>query len=543
MSVRWGATTGGLDGLGSVSPSWPAHVAGDLGFLIIETANEAVPATPSGWTQLSSSPQGTGTAGGTAATRLTVFYRFATSSSEAAPATGDSGNHQVARIFTMTGVDQASPIDVTAGGVKATASTAVSIPGVTNNFNDVEIIYLLTRPDDSNAAHYSGQANAALTGLTERFDAGGTAGNGGGYACWTGILATAGATGTLTATDSVSNVNAYICIALRPAGTPLNQVTSTETAQPFGRVKARTLGQATVADTGQPVTRSKARTVAQAASADTAQPFTRSKVRPVGQVAATETAQPITSGGGSFIPVNQVTSTDTAQPVTRSKSRAVGQAVSADTAQPMTRSKVRTVGQTISSSIANVITRVKARTVAQATVTETAQPVSRSKLRTVAQVNSAETAQPISSGGGSVVPVNQVTSAETAQPVGRSKIRTVGQAAAADTAQPFTRVKVRTLAQSVEAVAVNAFSRVRVRQVGQTTTIDTAQPVTGSKSRTVGQVTSVEAAQPFTTGLAARFVEGFGRLSAVFREGRSRRTTATTEGRGGASQGQEGRST
>ena len=105
--------------------------------------------------------------------------------------------------------------DVTGGGVKAVASTSVTVTGVTTTVNDTLVVQVVARDNDREAAAFSAQTNANLTSITERSDAGTDFGNGGGFAVWDGVMATAGATGNTTATVT-SSVNAFLTIALKP---------------------------------------------------------------------------------------------------------------------------------------------------------------------------------------------------------------------------------------------------------------------------------------------------------------------------------------
>ena len=201
--------------LGSPTVLWPTHAPGDLGLLCIETCGgEAVPSTPAGWTPIPNSPQATGA--GATGTRLTVFYKFATKSNEFGENPADAGDHNSGVIVVFSGVSMVgNPWDVTAGGVKGTASTSVSLPSVTTTVADTLIVHIATHDLDIGTAQFSGQTNAALANLTERADLSSTQGNGGGIAIWTGEKATAGAIGATTATVA-SSVNAMVTIALRP---------------------------------------------------------------------------------------------------------------------------------------------------------------------------------------------------------------------------------------------------------------------------------------------------------------------------------------
>ena len=206
-------------GTGAITPTWPTHQAGDVALLVIESANQAISlSTPAGFVEVTGSPQGTGTAGGTAATRLAVYWKRATTSSESSPTVADSGDHQIARIITFRGViGSGNPWDVTAGGVAASASTAVSIPGATTTVANTLVVTIVANGTDTTSAQTSGWTNANLTSLTERMDNNTSSGNGGGFGVATGVKATAGAYGATTATLATSSVQGKLSIALKPA--------------------------------------------------------------------------------------------------------------------------------------------------------------------------------------------------------------------------------------------------------------------------------------------------------------------------------------
>jgi MSHA biogenesis protein MshQ len=210
-----------VTGTGAVTPTWPAHVAGDVALLFVESAGgqAATLSTAAGFVAVANSPQATGA--GTAGTRITVFWARATSAAMPAPTVADPGDHVYARILTYRGViATGNPWDITAGGVKTPASTAVSVTGVTTNVPNTLVVQAVARDTDSAAAAFSAQANVNLTGIVERSDAGTTSGNGGGFAVWDGVKATAGATGNTTATVA-SSINAFLTIALLPANATL----------------------------------------------------------------------------------------------------------------------------------------------------------------------------------------------------------------------------------------------------------------------------------------------------------------------------------
>jgi hypothetical protein len=208
-----------VGGTGAQTVVWPTHQSGDVALLIVETANQAVTlSTPAGFVQVTNSPQGTGTAGGTAATRLTVYWKRATSAAEASPRVADSGNHQIAQIITFRGViASGNPWDVTAGNVASSPSGSVTIPGTTTTVANTLVVAIVSNRTDTDTAQTSGWANSNLTSLTERVDSGSFAGNGGGFGVATGVKATVGAYGATTATLAISSTQGRMSIALKPS--------------------------------------------------------------------------------------------------------------------------------------------------------------------------------------------------------------------------------------------------------------------------------------------------------------------------------------
>jgi T5SS/PEP-CTERM-associated repeat protein len=209
-------------GTGAITPALPSGIAAnDILLLFLETANEAISISNQNggtWAAVTNSPQGTGTAGGTSATRLTVFWsRY--NGTQGAPTTSDSGNHQLGRMIAVRGaVTSGNPWDVTAGGVEATADTSGSIPGATTTVGNTLVVTAIAAslPDSSSTARFSAWTNANLTSLTERTDNSVSAGNGGGLGVATGIKATAGAYGNTAVTLATAASKGMMSIAVKP---------------------------------------------------------------------------------------------------------------------------------------------------------------------------------------------------------------------------------------------------------------------------------------------------------------------------------------
>lgn len=209
-------------GTGSVTVPWPSHQIGDIALLFVEsTGGQAGQlTTASGFSEVTNSPQST-TTSTTTGTRITVFWARATTSTMTSPVVADPGDHVVARILTYRGViDNGVPWDVTAGGVKTTASNSISVTGVTTTVPDTLIVQVTSKDLDSSTVAFSLQTNPNLTTITERVDNGTRSGNGGGFAVWDGGKSSIGVTGNTTVTVT-SSVNAFMTIALRPNITTL----------------------------------------------------------------------------------------------------------------------------------------------------------------------------------------------------------------------------------------------------------------------------------------------------------------------------------
>jgi hypothetical protein len=199
MAVVYQALGSAQAGVASVNVSWPTHATDDIGILVLEavTANWT---TPSGWTLLASSDAFT--------TELTIYWKRATSSAEAAVATGFPGtaDHVVARIVTFRGcVATGSPVLTSATSTKSVASTSWSAPSITTTTANEFVVYGVSRDNDSSSlASFSNPTNANLVSPTEIGEAGTTSGDGGGFVVGYGVKTAAGATGTTTGTVTSS---------------------------------------------------------------------------------------------------------------------------------------------------------------------------------------------------------------------------------------------------------------------------------------------------------------------------------------------------
>lgn len=204
----------------TLSPAWPTHQADDIGLLIVTAAGGTTLTltVPAGFVEAANSPQATGTT--TAGAQVRVWWCRAINSAMGAPTVTASADFLYGGIVTVRGGQPwGDPFDATSGGVKASASTTSTIPGFTTTADNIAYIGVSARDTDSAAAAYSGEANASLTSLTERLDAGVTTGLGGGLGVYSATKGAAGSVSNTTSTVS-SSINAYWAGAIKSAGTP-----------------------------------------------------------------------------------------------------------------------------------------------------------------------------------------------------------------------------------------------------------------------------------------------------------------------------------
>lgn len=187
-------------GSGFGTRSLPAGWAeNDILIVFLETNNEAI--TVTGYTEAGSSPASNS---GTNPTRLTVFWKRATSS-ESDPSISDSGDHQAGQVIAVRGcITTGDPFDVTASSAGGTG-TSITIPGATTTGpNRLVIAACSTTRDLSATDTFSSWANSDLANLSERINQTGATGQGGGFGVVTGEKAVAGAYGSTTVTQATS---------------------------------------------------------------------------------------------------------------------------------------------------------------------------------------------------------------------------------------------------------------------------------------------------------------------------------------------------
>jgi len=224
-TVVGGTNTATVD----TSGEYPASFAvGDVLVALVETANQTPALSASatitasnllGWELLPGfSAGGTGTAGGTAATRVTAWWRRVQGTTFLSPvqANANGGNHVNIRVLAFTGCEtDEDPFNVLAQATAA-ASTSVSFPSLTTTVAETLVVDAVAAPTDTTSAQLSSWSGASLTSYAERDDQFNTSGNGGGIGVGSGSLASAGSAGSRSATLASSVVQDLLSFALKP---------------------------------------------------------------------------------------------------------------------------------------------------------------------------------------------------------------------------------------------------------------------------------------------------------------------------------------
>ena len=225
---RFTAAAAAISGAGgTLLTGVPTHLADDVLVMIVETANQAVPSWPAGWTEFTNSPQGSGTAAAIGAVRISAAWHRCAAAGEAAPQLQlGTMNHGIARIFGIRGcITTGNPFDAVAGTTVAT-TTAYTMPSVTTTGPDRLIAYIGGFDQDLTTANVfsvtnQGSLDSAVDKVIDSFT---STGVGGGLGMFYGVKRAAGASGTIGVSAIATGAAAFLTIAFKPPGGVVNQV-------------------------------------------------------------------------------------------------------------------------------------------------------------------------------------------------------------------------------------------------------------------------------------------------------------------------------
>jgi hypothetical protein len=151
--------------------------AGDLGILIVETANQAI-TTPTGWTlDKGGTGTGTGVAAAAGGLMLSLYHKSSISAGDISGgiSISDSGDHQNALLLTYSGSDPngrygaGSPVSVSALNTGTPATTSVATNGLSSaafpvSINDIALCIIVTDRDSATVSTNTANAWVNITG-------------------------------------------------------------------------------------------------------------------------------------------------------------------------------------------------------------------------------------------------------------------------------------------------------------------------------------------------------------------------------------------
>lgn len=204
--TRVGTASGGDNGTGSsLSLSLPAGVAANDQIILAVTlpGNQSIKSTPTGYTAVGTFTSGTGASN----VKLAVYRRTAVAGDTSVTVTFSRTFAKAATLVVYRGVNPTSPIDVSSSGTTVSGTSVVAPSVTTTKANDQ--LVMAVGAESSTAGTWS----APATMTTRVSQAGGptTAG-----AIADQALGAAGATGSRTATFSVTGSLAGALLALQP---------------------------------------------------------------------------------------------------------------------------------------------------------------------------------------------------------------------------------------------------------------------------------------------------------------------------------------
>ena len=194
-------------GTATASASVPAGYAqGDLLVLLMTGINSA-PATPSGWTDINGTNNGTNVF-------FKVCYKTATAS-ESAVTIGNSNGYVTALILLFKGASSAGPINGSAVGTSS--GRTFSTPNLSATVNGAFIVYAIGFTENYSATdikNIENPYNPALINFAKHHDElyASTTSQNGGLCVIAGSLETAGAAGAVTADADTSSLDAAIVV-------------------------------------------------------------------------------------------------------------------------------------------------------------------------------------------------------------------------------------------------------------------------------------------------------------------------------------------
>jgi hypothetical protein len=199
------------------APAFPAGIAAnDILLWLGESVGGQNFTLPGGWAQVSSDGTPVSPVVQGINTQLTAWWLRYDGTGSAPSVTGPT-DHGVSAMLAVRGCPASgNPWNVVGVAVEATSDTSVLFPGATTTIADTLVLEILASSADIATAQASAMTNANYTSITEQVDIATAGGGGGVIVCYSGIKATAGATGQSTMTLTTAGFKAMMTLAMAP---------------------------------------------------------------------------------------------------------------------------------------------------------------------------------------------------------------------------------------------------------------------------------------------------------------------------------------
>lgn len=200
------------------APAFPAGIAaGDILLWLGESVGGQNFTLPGGWAQMSTDGTPISPVVQGINTQLTVWWLRYDGTGSAPSVTGPT-DHGVSAMLAVRGCPASgNPWNINAPATEATSDTTVTFPGVTTTVADCLVLEIVASSADIATAQASSMTNASYTSITELVDVATAGGGGGVLVCYSGVKATAGATGQSTMTLTTAGFKAMMTLAMAPS--------------------------------------------------------------------------------------------------------------------------------------------------------------------------------------------------------------------------------------------------------------------------------------------------------------------------------------
>lgn len=200
------------------APAFPAGIAaGDILLWLGESVGGQNFTLPGSWAHVSSDGTPVSPVVQGVNTQLTAWWLRYDGTGSAPSVTGPT-DHGVSAMLAVRGCPASgNPWNVVGTAVEATSDTTATFPGATTTVADTLVLEILASSADIATPQASAMTNASYSSITEQVDVATAGGGGGVLVCYSGVMASTGATGQSTMTLTTAGFKALMTLAMAPS--------------------------------------------------------------------------------------------------------------------------------------------------------------------------------------------------------------------------------------------------------------------------------------------------------------------------------------